>query len=93
MSYQTTTIPSSQLIDRAEAESFKAFSDVNEIRTATLNSLMSKPELISFEVVKEVDELLKKELLEKKRKHNHWLAMSKIRKNLESPIQVQIYKL
>ncbi len=92
MSYQTTSIPSKQLIELARTESFKSFTEVNEIRTTTLNALMSKPDLLSFNVVEEVDEVLKRELLESKRKHNHWLAMSEMRKNLEAPLQVQTYK-
>ncbi|CAH1592881.1 hypothetical protein ASL83_003462 [Vibrio parahaemolyticus] len=92
MSYQTTSIPSKQLIEMARAESFMAFTEVNEIRTTTLNALMSKPDLISFDVVEEVDKVLKRELLESKRKHNHWLAMSEMRENLEAPLQVQTYK-
>ncbi|MBF4342143.1 hypothetical protein EAY39_15365 [Vibrio anguillarum] len=93
MSYQTTSIPSKQLIELARTESFKSFTEVNEIRTTTLNTLMSKPELISFEVVGEVDELLKKELFESKRKHNHWLRMCQMRENLDAPVQIQTYKI
>ncbi|ATC60225.1 hypothetical protein [Vibrio anguillarum] len=92
MTYQTTSIPSKQFIELARAESFKAFTEVNEIRTTTLNALMSKPNLIGFDVVEEVDEVLKRELFESKHKHNHWLAMSEARENLEGPFQVKTYK-
>ncbi len=61
-------------------------------QTTSIPSNMSKPDLISFDVVREVDEILKRELLESKRKHNHWLAMSEMRENLEAPLQVQTYK-
>lgn len=92
MSYQTTSIPSKQLIEMARAESFMVFTEVNKIRTTTLNALMSS-QIISFDVVEEVDKVLKRELLESKRKHNHWLTMSEMRENLEAPLQVQTYKL
>ncbi|EJL6679517.1 hypothetical protein NMS42_002192 [Vibrio cholerae] len=53
---------------------------------------MSKPDLISFDVVEEVDKVLKQELLVSKRMHNHWLAMSEMSENLEAPLKVQTYK-